>query len=55
MCLNFKFWRGYGECQLIQSIAMCCYSNTGSADVLLQQQQRRIVLSTIVRSIGRNV
>jgi hypothetical protein len=54
MCLNFKFWRGYGECQLIQPIAVCCYSNTGSADVLLQQQQRRIVLSTIVRSIGRN-
>jgi hypothetical protein len=54
MCLNFKFWRGYGECQLIEPIAECCYSNTGSADVLLQQQQRQIVLSTIVRSIGRN-
>ena len=38
MCLNFKFWRGYGECQLIQPIAGCCYSNTGSAKVLLEQQ-----------------
>jgi hypothetical protein len=54
MCLNFKFWRGYGECQQIEPIAVCCYSNTGSADVLLQQQQRQIDLSTIVRSIGRN-
>jgi hypothetical protein len=54
MCLNFKFWRGYGECQLIQPRAMCCYSNTGSADVLLQQQRQRIALSTIVPSIGRN-
>jgi hypothetical protein len=38
--MNFKFSRGYSEYQAPQSIGMCCYSNTSSADVLLQQQRR---------------
>jgi hypothetical protein len=38
MSMNFKFSRGYGECQLLRSVVVCCYSNTGSADVLLEQQ-----------------
>jgi ribosome modulation factor len=38
MSMNFKFSRGYGECQAVQSIEMCCYSNINSAEVLLEQQ-----------------
>jgi hypothetical protein len=39
MSMNFKFSRGYGECQLIRSVAVCCSSNTGSAEVLLEHQR----------------
>jgi hypothetical protein len=46
MSMNFKFSRGYGECQVVQQSAGCCYSNTDSADVLLQQQHGA------VRSMG---
>jgi hypothetical protein len=38
MSMNFKFSRGYGEYQAVQHIRMCCYSNTHSAELLLQQQ-----------------
>ena len=38
MCMNFKFSRGYGECRAIQTVRVCCYSNTNSADVVLEQQ-----------------
>jgi len=38
MSMNFKFSRGYGEYQAVQSIGVCCYSNTNSAEVLLEQQ-----------------
>jgi hypothetical protein len=38
MSLNIKFSRGYGECQAVESIGTCCYSNTNSAEVLLEQQ-----------------
>jgi hypothetical protein len=38
MSMNFKFSRDYGECQAVQSIGVCCCSNTYSADVLLEQQ-----------------
>jgi hypothetical protein len=36
--MNFTFSRGYGEYQAVQSIGMCCCSNTNSAEVLLEQQ-----------------
>jgi hypothetical protein len=32
MSMNFWFSRGYGECRAIQSIGVCCYSNTNSAE-----------------------
>jgi hypothetical protein len=38
MSMNFKFSRGYGECQAVQPIRVCCHSNTNSAEVLLEQQ-----------------
>jgi hypothetical protein len=38
MSMNFKFSRGYSESQAVQSIGVCCYSNTSSAEVLLEQQ-----------------
>jgi hypothetical protein len=38
MSMNFKFSRGYGECWVLESIGVCCYSNTNSADLLLRQQ-----------------
>jgi|HubBroStandDraft_1064217.scaffolds.fasta_scaffold19084_3 hypothetical protein len=38
MSKNFKFSRGYGECQAVQSIAVCCCSNTNSAELVLEQQ-----------------
>ena len=38
MSMNFKFSRGYGECQAVQSVGGCCYSNTKSAEVVLEQQ-----------------
>jgi hypothetical protein len=40
MSMIFKFSRGYAEYQAVQPIGVCCYSNTNSAEVLLQQQQR---------------
>ena len=46
MSMNFKFSGGYGECQAVPAIGVCCCSNTNSAEVLLQQQQ------ATVRSIG---
>jgi hypothetical protein len=47
MSMNFRFSRGYGQCQAVQAIGMCCYSNTSSAEVLLKQQR------ATVRSIDR--
>jgi hypothetical protein len=38
MSMNFKFSRGYGDCQVMDSIGVCCYSNTYSAEVVLEQQ-----------------
>jgi hypothetical protein len=38
MSMDFKFSRGYAEYQAVQSIGVCCYSNTNSAEVLLEQQ-----------------
>ena len=38
MFMNFKFSHGYGEYQPVQSVGVCCYSNTHSAEVLLEQQ-----------------
>jgi hypothetical protein len=38
MSMNFTFSRGYGEYQAVQSIGVCCCSNTHSAEVLLEQQ-----------------
>jgi hypothetical protein len=38
MYMNFKFSRGYGEYQVVWSIVECCYSNTSSAEVQLEQQ-----------------
>jgi hypothetical protein len=38
MSMNFKFSRGYAEYQAVQSTGVCCYSNTNSAEVLLEQQ-----------------
>jgi hypothetical protein len=39
MSMIFKFSRGYAEYQAVQPIGVCCYSNTNSAEVLLQQQR----------------
>jgi hypothetical protein len=39
MSMNFRFSRDYGECQVVQSIGVCCYSNTNSAEVMLEQQR----------------
>jgi hypothetical protein len=36
--MNFKFSRRYSEYKAVQSIGVCCYSNTNSAGVLLEQQ-----------------
>ena len=47
MSMNFKFSRGYGENQPVQLIGVCCYSNTNSVDVLLEQQR------AIARLMGR--
>jgi hypothetical protein len=38
MSMNFKFSRPYGECEAVQSVGECCYSNTESAEVVLEQQ-----------------
>jgi hypothetical protein len=38
MSMNFKFSRGYAEYQAIQSIGVCCHSNTNSTELLLEQQ-----------------
>jgi hypothetical protein len=38
MSMNFRFSRGYGQCQVVRALVRCCYSNTGSAVVLPQQQ-----------------
>ena len=40
MSMNFKFSRGYGEYQAVQAMGVCCYSNTNSAKVLLEQQRQ---------------
>jgi hypothetical protein len=40
--MNFKFSRGYGECQAVQSTGVCCYSNTNSTQVLLEQQRHAL-------------
>jgi hypothetical protein len=39
MSMNFRFSRDYGECQAVPAIRMCCYSNTYSAEVLLELQR----------------
>ena len=39
MSLNLKFSRGYSQCQAVKPIGVCCYSNTNSAEVLLEQQR----------------
>jgi hypothetical protein len=38
--MNFRFSRGFGQWRAVQAIAVCCYSNTNSAKVLLEQQQQ---------------
>jgi hypothetical protein len=38
MFMNLEFSGDYRDCQRFQSPAVCCYSNTGSAQVLLEQQ-----------------
>jgi hypothetical protein len=38
MSLNFKFSHGYGEFRAVEPTGVCCYSNTNSAEVLLEQQ-----------------
>jgi len=46
MSMNFKFSRDYGEYQGVPPIGVCCYSNTNSAEMLLEQQWAR------ARSVG---
>jgi hypothetical protein len=46
MYINFTFSRRYSECRAVRSIGVCCYSNTGSTGVLLEQQ------STVAQSMG---
>ena len=46
MSMNFKFSRGYGECRMVSPAGLCCYGNTRSAEVLLEQQR------ATVRSMG---
>jgi hypothetical protein len=41
MFMNLEFSGDYSKCQRFQSLAACCYSNTRSAKVLLEQQSRR--------------
>jgi hypothetical protein len=38
MSMNFRFSRDYRECQAVQPIRVCCYSNTNSAHVVVEQQ-----------------
>jgi hypothetical protein len=38
MSMNFKFSRGYGEFRAVQPFGACCYSNTNSTEMLLEQQ-----------------
>ena len=46
MSMNFKFSLRYSEYQAVQAMGMCCYSNTNSAEVLLEQQR------AVARSMG---
>jgi hypothetical protein len=39
MSMNFTFSRDYGEYQVVRAIEVCCYSNTNSAEVMLEQQR----------------
>ena len=39
MFMNLRFSRGYAESQAVPSMGRCCYSNTNSAEVLLEQQR----------------
>jgi hypothetical protein len=41
MFMNLEFSGDYSDCQRFESPAVCCYSNTGSAKVLLEQQSSR--------------
>ena len=52
MSMNFKFSRGYAEFQAVQSTGVCCYSNTNSAEVLLEQQCA-VAQSTGARADGK--
>jgi hypothetical protein len=49
MCMNFKFSRGYGvvcgECRAFQPAGVCCYSNTNSTEMLLEQQRATVRMS----------
>jgi hypothetical protein len=47
MSMNFKFSRSYGVSPAVQAVAMCCSSNTHSADVL--QQQHRVTVRSMER------
>jgi len=38
MFMNLDFWGDSSDCQQFQSPAVCCYSNTNSAQLLLEQQ-----------------
>ena len=38
MFMKLRFSRGYTEYPAVQSIGVCCCSNTNSAEVLLEQQ-----------------
>jgi|HubBroStandDraft_2_1064218.scaffolds.fasta_scaffold20503_3 hypothetical protein len=38
MSMNFKFSWSCGESQAVPPVGVCCYSNTNSTVVLLEQQ-----------------
>ena len=40
MSMNFKFSRVYSQCQRVKASVVCCCSNSGSAEVLLEQQRK---------------
>ena len=52
MSMNFKFSRGYGECRVVPSVGVCCYSNTNPAELLPQQQRPYGVLRDMSDDTG---
>ena len=38
MFMKFRFSRAHGHWHVFESIAVCCYGNTNSTNVLLEQQ-----------------